>query len=53
MNDYTTSFVVDRAPKEVFEAINDVREWWGPNVEGDNAAVGGEWAAFQEALAET
>jgi hypothetical protein len=43
MNDYTTSFVVDRTPKEAFDAINNVREWWGPNVEGDNTAVGGEF----------
>ena len=29
MNDYTTSFVVDQAPNHVFEAINNVRGWWG------------------------
>ena len=29
MNDYTTSFVVAQTPNEVFEAINNVREWWG------------------------
>jgi activator of Hsp90 ATPase-like protein len=43
MNDYTTSFAVDQTPNEVFEAINNVREWWGPNVEGDNTAVGDEF----------
>jgi uncharacterized protein YndB with AHSA1/START domain len=43
MNDYATSFVVDQSPKEVFEAIKNVREWWGPNVEGDNTAVGDEF----------
>ncbi|MGO9661153.1 MAG: SRPBCC family protein [Acidimicrobiales bacterium] len=43
MNDYTTSFVVDQSPEEVFEAVNNVREWWGPNVGGDNTAVGDEF----------
>ena len=43
MNDYTTSFVVDQSPKKVFAAINNVRAWWGPNVEGDNTAVGDEF----------
>ena len=43
MNDFTTSFVVDQSPEEVFEAIHNVREWWGENVEGSNANVGDEF----------
>lgn len=43
MNDYTTSFVVDQTTEHAFEAINNVRQWWGPNVEGDNTALGDEF----------
>ena len=36
MNDFTTSFVVDQSPVKVFEAINNVRGWWGEDLEGSN-----------------
>lgn len=39
---YTTSFVVDNGPKEVFDAINNVPGWWG-EVEGSNDKVGDEF----------
>lgn len=38
--DFTTTFSVDRSPAAVFEAINDVRGWWGDGVEGTNDSVG-------------
>ena len=31
---FTLSFLVDESPQKVFEAINDVRGWWTPNLEG-------------------
>ena len=40
---YTRSFVVDKSPKEAFEAINDVRGWWGEDVQGRNDKVGDEF----------
>jgi len=43
MNDFTTSFIVDRSAEDVFDAINNVRGWWGENVEGSNANVGDEF----------
>jgi hypothetical protein len=39
--DYTTSFSVDQTPKEVFDAINNVRGWWEGDIEGSTNKVGG------------
>jgi uncharacterized protein YndB with AHSA1/START domain len=41
---YTTSFSVDRAPDQVFDAVNDVRSWWMTRIDGDNHAVGDEFS---------
>ena len=43
MNDFTTSFVVNEGPDRVFQAINDVRGWWGEDVKGSNDKVGDEF----------
>ena len=40
---YTTSFVVDQTPAEVFAAINNVRGWWSEEVEGSPEQLGAEW----------
>ena len=40
---FTTSFSVDRSPREAFEAITDVRGWWSEEAEGVTDQVGGEF----------
>ena len=41
---YTTSYVVDQSPQEVFEAILDVGSWWTGKIEGRADEVGAEFA---------
>jgi len=43
--DFTTAFLVDKTPEEVFAAINNVRGWWAgePGVEGSANKLGDEF----------
>jgi uncharacterized protein YndB with AHSA1/START domain len=41
--DYTTSFVFDQSPEQVFDAINNVRGWWSQTVEGRADQLGAEF----------
>jgi hypothetical protein len=41
--DYTTSFMVDQSPEEVFNAVNNVRGWWSGEIDGSTGHLGAEF----------
>jgi hypothetical protein len=43
-NGYTTAFIVDQSPEEVFNAINNVRDWWSGEIDGRTDMLGAEFA---------
>jgi Activator of Hsp90 ATPase homolog 1-like protein len=47
---FTTTFSVDQTPQEVFDAINNVRGWWGRDVDGATDKLGEEFTyRFEDA----
>jgi len=37
---FSASFAVDQSPKEVFDAVNNVRGWWSENLDGNTDKLG-------------
>jgi hypothetical protein len=42
-SDFTTTFLVNHTPTEVFNAINNVPDWWSGKVEGETDKPGAEF----------
>lgn len=41
--DYTTSFLVNQSPEQVFNAVNNVRGWWSEQIDGPTDKLNAEF----------
>lgn len=47
-SDFTTSHLVDQTPKEVFNAIRNIRGWWSEDIEGSTEKLNDEFEYHYE-----
>jgi len=43
-SDFTTTISVDQTPQEAFDAINNVRDWWPGEIEGNTTKLNDEFS---------
>lgn len=41
--DFTTTFITDHSPEEVFNAVTNVRDWWSEEIQGNTAKLNDEF----------
>jgi uncharacterized protein YndB with AHSA1/START domain len=41
--DFSTTFLADQSPKEVFDAVNNVRGWWSERIDGNTDQINEEF----------
>jgi hypothetical protein len=49
-SDFSASLLVDQTPEEVFNAINNVQEWWTNDVTGNTQKLNDEFTVHFEAI---